>query len=144
MRSIGAVLVRAVVIVVAMQLTGWLVVCLAPGPDANIGAGLLAFAAGALIAFLWALRDTRTVPTGPVLLRWLLTGALAALGFWAVGAVREPDAALSDLATVAPFIAAVVLVPALAGVALGATARTRPAPAPESNPEPQVDQTPAQ
>ena len=123
MRTIGAVLLRAAVIAVAMPLCGWLFAMVTGGPDANIGAGLFAFAVGALIGFLWALRDGSRMAFGPVAVRWVLVSVLGALGFWVFGAVREPEAALSDLTMVAPTIASFVLVPAIAGVALGATRR---------------------
>ena len=106
-----------------MPLCGWLFAMVTGGPDANIGAGLFAFAVGALIGFLWALRDGSRMAFGPVAVRWVLVSVLGALGFWVFGAVREPGAALSDLTMVAPTIASFVLVPAIAGVALGATMR---------------------
>lgn len=127
MRTVGAVLVRAAVIAVAMPLSGWLFALLTGGEDANIGAGLFAFAVGALIGLLWALRDGSRLAFIPVVVRWVLVSVLGALGFWAFGAIREPEAAMSDLAMVTPFIATVVLVPALVGAALGATMRPRQA-----------------
>lgn len=127
MRTIGAVLVRAVLIAVAMPLSGWIFAMLTGGADANIGAGLFAFAVGAFIGFLWALRDGSRMPLGPVAVRWVLVSVLGAFGFWVFGAVREPEAALSDLAFVAPMIASFVLIPAIVGLALGSTMRPRDA-----------------
>ena len=72
----------------------------------------IAFGVGALIGFLWALRDGSRMAFGPVAVRWVFVSVLGALGFWVFGAVREPEAALSDLTIVAPMIASFVLVPA--------------------------------
>lgn len=121
-----AIPLRAVVLACAMLLSGWLFALATGGPDANIGAGLFAFTVVAVLATGWAFRDGRAgAAFGPLALRWAFVALLVAVGGSLAGIVQEPDsgAGLSDLALLATFILALVLVPALLGVGVGSTTR---------------------
>lgn len=127
-------LIRAVILLVAEVLVGFLVVSL--GPDdggANIGAGLAGFLAIIVIAALWGVADGRTLRTRTdAVLVWVgaalivgLVGSLIPQMFgegmldWAVWR--------SDLLTVGPFLFGLVAVPALLAALLGsATGRSEP------------------
>lgn len=125
-----AILVRAVVIGLAMPLAGWLFDVVTTGPDsagANIGAGLFAFAVGALLSAVWSFIDARrsSIGLGTLVLRWLAVAVLAALILWVVPVVlgRQEGLVADDLATVVPFLVADLFIPAVIGAVIGSSLR---------------------
>lgn len=92
---------------------------------ANIGAGLLAFVAIAAASFVWAIVDARHREIAQTILIWATVAALFSVGWLVVRAVLEADASMSALELVLhdffliPFIAALVLGPAVVGAAIG-------------------------
>lgn len=97
--------------------------------DANIGAGLLAFAGLVAASFSWALFDARRHGLGPTVVRWMLVALGIGAGWVVVMAVAEADGSMSVLdlilfdAGLSVFIAGLVGVPAVAGAAIGAAIR---------------------
>lgn len=98
-----------------------------PAPEANIGLGLLTFAATSLVAGLWGARDGRRESYTVLAPAWLLvaigvgvTGAAAvSVGGWLAGGGFFPTVLLADLLILGPLGIALVAVPALLGLALG-------------------------
>jgi hypothetical protein len=94
-----------------------------PG-DADIGEGLLAFLLMMVAALLWAAWDGYRRDFGPAAATWIATGALTG-GVLAVGiGFGEEGSSLSlmlaDLVDNGPFLAGLVVVPALIGAAFTA------------------------
>lgn len=127
MRILLAVPVRLVVIGGALAAYYAALPVLFPGDDggANIGAGLLAFAGLSLISFCWSVFDGRARGFAPAASIWAGTGALLAAGWLVALALAEADASMSvmdhvtgDLATV-PFVAGLVVAPAIVGAIIG-------------------------
>lgn len=94
-----------------------------PTEDANIGAGLIYFAALLVVSGVWGLWDgyhSTTLP--PVFVRWavvaLVIGLSGPLEIW-FREGRDVDVLLSDLRFLTPFMAGLVLAPAAVGIALG-------------------------
>lgn len=120
--DIAAVLIRAIVLVVVIPLVGWVVGATTGGHDANIGAGLLAFAAAIAVSGIWGFLDGRQAGSlGGMLLRWALVAVLAVLGLIAYSVIRNagggvPTASSIDLAF---FFLGLIAVPAFIGVAIG-------------------------
>ncbi|MGL5850329.1 MAG: hypothetical protein ACRCZD_06030 [Phycicoccus sp.] len=128
-------LIRAVAVLVLGWSVGTLVEVVSPTEDANIGAGLLQFAAMALGAFLGGAFDGHRRGVGTGLLLWGLASVPAAFGFAALaqvgpGASFDGSVYLDDLRALGPFGALLVAAPAGVGVALGTALRpTDPPPA---------------
>lgn len=130
MCALVAVVVRTIVLAGLAWLTSW-VVDLGMSEEeagANIGGGLIIFAVIIVVSFVWALLDTRS--TGAWLrtaLVWLavgvLVGVLAALQAQDFSASLDGDVLISDLTSVTPFIAGLVVVPAALGALLGRALR---------------------
>ncbi len=101
---------------------------------ANIGIGLLLFAAQAVIAFAWAWRDSSRVPMVRVLVTWLAVALLASI--LGTLALRWMEAlaiggltwrvVLSDLVAAAAFNVVVVFIPAAIGALIGGSVRVTP------------------
>ncbi len=128
------ILVRAVVLVAGWAAYSGLVFATAErGGGANIGAGLLAFAILALVSALWGFLDARrSDDVGRLAVTWGAVGVVMGLFAPLVAVVSEPfDARVLALTvlTLLPFIAVLVLVPALAGGGLALLVGSRRAPA---------------
>ncbi len=101
---------------------------------ANIGIGLLLFAAQAVIAFAWAWRDSSHVPMVRVLVTWLAVALLASI--LGTLALRWMEAlaiggltwrvVVSDLVAAAAFNVVVVFIPAAIGALIGGSVRVTP------------------
>lgn len=96
---------------------------------ANIGAGLLAFAAIAAASFVWALVDARRRELTQTIAIWAIVAAVFSVGWLVVRAVIEADASMSaaelvlhDLFLI-PFTAGLVIGPAVVGAAIGQALR---------------------
>lgn len=105
------------------QLIAWLSAFATPG-DANIGLGLLTFAATALLSGIWGFNDGRRNRLWPVLVRWLVVALLTTAGtlvmLAALGDSPEPFAVrIANFLDIAPLIAGLVLIPAIGGAAVG-------------------------
>lgn len=99
------------------------------GGGANIGAGLIAFGALALISFGWAFVDGAARGVAPAAIIWAIVAAALSIGWLVVRAVIEADASMSasdlirhDLGGV-PFTRGLVLVPAVVGAVVGGALR---------------------
>lgn len=126
-----AILVRFVGLLAVLEGTAYAIMAVS-GDDggANIGAGLIAFAAVLAVAAIWGFVDGRSAPLVPdVLGRWAIVAILVGAASVVVMALGESDGGLevilSDLLNVSTFVAVVIGVPAIIGAALGA-AVTRP------------------
>lgn len=124
MSTTAAVLVRSVVLVVAAPLAGYLFGRVTGGQDANIGAGLFAFAVVIVIAGGWGFLDGRRAGSvgGPMRV-WVAVGVVVVLALWVLAVFRR-DPADEPLGpeVVIPmglFFLTLVLAPALVGIALG-------------------------
>lgn len=84
------VLLRAVVLAVLAAAVGVATNLLSDDGTANIGAGLFAFLAVIVVAFVWGLRDARRDHFGRVLLRWVVVGLFVGLGFAVLPQVGDP------------------------------------------------------
>lgn len=130
MSALVAVVVRTLLLAGLSWLTYW-VVDLGMSEEeagANIGGGLLILAVVIVVSSVWALLDTMS--TGAWLrtaLVWLavgvLVGVLAALQSQDFSADLDRDVLISDLTSVTPFIAGLVVVPAALGALLGRALR---------------------
>ncbi|MEI7054369.1 hypothetical protein WBG06_01015 [Nocardioides sp. CCNWLW239] len=116
-------LVRLVAILGASALYTIVVINLFPSEDADIGSGLIYFAALLVVSGVWGLWDgyhATTLP--PVFVRWavvaLAVGLSGPLKIW-FSEGRDTAVLLSDLQYLTPFVAGLVLVPAAIGIALG-------------------------
>ena len=100
-----------------------------PTPDANIGAGLIAFMAGAGFAFLWLLLEGRIAGLGAALLVAAVAGLTSALAgiLW----IASQDATSTstvleqvryDLSLI-PFLAGLVAGPGAVGAVIGYATR---------------------
>lgn len=126
MSALVAVVVRTLLLAGLSWLTYW-VVDLGMSEEeagANIGGGLLILAVVIVVSSVWALLDTMS--TGAWLrtaLVWLavgvLVGVLAALQAQDFSADLDRDVLISDLTSLTPFIAGLVVVPAALGGLLG-------------------------
>lgn len=121
-------LLRGALLTLIAQGVAWIVGVVSGGHDANIGAGLLAFAATVVASALWGLRDGRRIRSlRDGALTWVVAGivhGVASAAFIQLTALLTGDGldagvALSDLVAVAPFLAALVAAPGAIGVALG-------------------------
>ncbi|MCB0881311.1 MAG: hypothetical protein KDC33_03720 [Thermoleophilia bacterium] len=126
LRGVGAVLVRAALMVVVVGAVVRLINAASSGGDgANIGAGLGAFAAVIVMAAAWSVRDTVGATRAPVTLgRWAGAGVLCgALMPLLDAALAGGDRAVaSDVGEGAVFFALLGVVGAAVGVAIGALA----------------------
>ncbi len=127
-------LLRGAVATTALLITPRLVDAVAPAErgDANIGAGLLAFAAVIVLSGAWSLLDGYRRGFGWTLRTWALAAILPALGLWLGLAITEADASTSvtdilwaDVGLV-PMIYAFSLTGALVGAGLGEAVRPLP------------------
>jgi hypothetical protein len=132
MRLLIAAVVRLVVLGAALAAYYATTPLLFPDAgDANIGAGLIAFGVAALVSLGWAFADGRRRGAAPALAVWALValafGVLWALGLAAVGtddSATLPERIRLD-AFLGVFTAGLVLLPAAAGAALGASTHRR-------------------
>lgn len=125
--EIIAILIRVVVLVVAIPLSGWVFAAATGGPDANIGAGLFAFAVAIVVAGIWGLVDGRRARSpGPLLLRWVLVAVLAVLAPMVLSVVRNSTegVTVAESAFLALFFLGLIAAPALVGVAIGSALRS--------------------
>ncbi len=124
-------LVRAVVLVALMQGQFWAWGAFYETPDANIGAGLIAFAVTVAVAGLWGLLDgVRQRSIGAPVATAVIAGVLFGVASTAVSASFEGldlDAAVSSLLDVGSFLVGLAVVPGALGAAVGGAA-AKPAP----------------
>jgi len=94
--------------------------------DANIGAGLIAFGAVALVSLGWAFADGRRLGAGPAMAVWAVAAvALGVLWLLALATIGADDSIglaerLRVDASLAVFTAGLVFLPAALGAGLGA------------------------
>lgn len=127
--DIAAVLVRAVVLVTAIPLSGWAFAAATGGADANIGAGLFAFTVAVVISGVWGFLDgRRSHASGPIFVRWVVVAVLVVLGLLVLSVLRDgtEGTPVAESVSLALFFLGLVAVPALVGVALGAALRPGP------------------
>lgn len=125
MKTLGAVLLRIVVTAVLAVLAGWdTAVAGAGASDDGLGAGLVAFAALALVALVWSFLDARSGRSVFwVLLVWavvgLVLGALGALQAQGLDGPLDRGILLDDLKGLPLMGGLLTLVPALVGAMVG-------------------------
>lgn len=128
MSTVVAVLVRLTVIALALGAYYLAIPALfADSPDANIGAGLIAFAGLVLVSLGWAFADARGRGVAPTVATWAAV-AIAFGVLWLLAlTVLDPDDGISLVerlrldASTAVLTAGLVLVPAGVGAAIGGT-----------------------
>ncbi|WP_210648682.1 hypothetical protein [Nocardioides sp. SYSU D00065] len=124
-RHLVAVLVRLAALGIALAAYTTLVVpSMSDAGDADIGAGLVAFAALALAGFGGALLDARRHGARTALAWWLAVAAGLAVGWWgALAMPQDASASFGELlardAGLLPFTFALLAIPAALGAALG-------------------------
>jgi membrane protease YdiL (CAAX protease family) len=123
---------RAVVLALLAVVVAFGTTLLSDDGTANIGAGLLAFLAVIIAAFVWGLRDARRDPLGQVLLRWVLVGVVVGLAVAVLPQVGSDEffsvsTYLSDVPYSATFGFALTLTASALGAAVGALLGRRPA-----------------
>ncbi|WP_312718225.1 hypothetical protein [Mobilicoccus sp.] len=130
MSHVIAVVVRALVTGAIAWVVGWSLTLFDSGEvvGANIGAGLVAFAAVAVVSLVWSCLDARHGwGVGRVVLTWLVVGlALGLVGaFQAQGSVGpfDPHVLRSDLVGLSVFGVGLTTVPALVGAVVGRSFR---------------------
>ena len=92
--------------------------------DANIGAGLLAFALVIVVSFVWSARDGHRHGAGRAIGMWLAVAAVTPLVLLGLLAASEPltrEQLLADAAVLGPTIFGLVAGPGVLGAALGQT-----------------------
>lgn len=100
------------------------------GGGANIGAGLIAFAAVTIISFAWALLDGRARGTSGAILLWANVAAVVAIGWLVVLALVQADSSLSVADRIRTdvfsliFTAGLIIAPAAVGAAVGGVLRS--------------------
>ncbi|PUA80762.1 hypothetical protein [Nocardioides currus] len=104
----------------------------APGlldDDSGLGTGLLAFLGLAVVGLVWGLYDGRHRGFVTAAAAWSATALTFSVGWLVIRAVLDADSSMSaseivssDLSTI-PFIAGLVLAPALVGAAAGHAVR---------------------
>ena len=125
MSNVIAVLVRLAVLGIALTAYTLIAVPAMSEPgDANIGAGLLAFAALIVVSCIWSLVDGMRQGAPTAIARWAAVAVLLAVGWWVALAVPQ-DSSMSfgellaaDAASI-PFSIGLVLVPAVVGAVVG-------------------------
>lgn len=130
--SLRSILVRAGALS-GVLLLGEVAALLWRTPDANIGLGLLVFAVCFVVAGLLGIFDGRRGSLRSLTPGWLLVaGAVGVVGAVSVsgagllhGQGGSAAVLLSDLVGVAPFLAALVALPALVGIAVGGASGRR-------------------
>ena len=121
MRFLVFVLVRLLGLGAILVLGYRLIDLLASDGDANIGAGLMVFAALMLVSFLWALVDGVFVEPARLFGGWAAAAVLYAIAWLVVLSAYEADASMStgelirDGLVDLPFTIGLVLMPALFG-----------------------------
>ena len=126
MSTVVAVLVRLTVIGLALGAYYLAIPALFPdSTDANIGAGLIAFAGLVLVSLGWAFANARARGAAPTLVTWAAV-AIAFGVLWLLAmTVLDPDDGIGLVerlrldASTAVFTAGLVLVPAGVGAAIG-------------------------
>lgn len=123
-------LVRLVAIIGGGLLYAFVMTTFFPTEDADIGAGLIYFGLLIAVSGLWGLWDgshARSLP--PVFVRWAVIAVAVGLSgpirIWAEEG-RDLGVLWSDLANLSPFLAALVLAPAAAGIGIGYALRRDP------------------
>jgi hypothetical protein len=125
MTHVAAVVVRLVALGLALTAYTLLVVPrMASAGDDGLGAGLVAFAALALVGLVGALIDAARVGFVVALGWWVAVAVGLAVGWWVVLAVPQDSSltfaeSLSADAGLVPFTTGLVAVPALVGAAVG-------------------------
>jgi hypothetical protein len=125
MRHVIAVLLRLAVI--GLALTGYTVLVvpqMSEAGDADIGAGLIAFAVLMLVGFVGCLLDTRRHGAITATIWWLVIAAGLAVGWWIALAIpRDTSASFGELlaldADLLPFTFGLVAGPAVVGAVVG-------------------------
>lgn len=124
LRVLAAALVRAVLLV-AVYAVFLLVLDRTDGGDA-LGAGLLYFVVVMAIGFAWAVWDGSRGPYPAAAAVWVLAGIGTTVGIALTAVLLEPDASGSfgeELGDGFVFLTLLVVLPALAGAALGVLIR---------------------
>ena len=127
MSTAVAVLVRLTVIALALGTYYLAIPTLFPDSrDANIGAGLIAFAGLVLVSLGWAFADGRRRGAAPTVVIWAAVAtAFGVLWLLAMTVLDPDDISLVERlrldASTAVFTAGLVLVPAGVGAAIGGT-----------------------
>ncbi|MFD7072671.1 hypothetical protein ACFV9G_00560 [Nocardioides sp. NPDC059952] len=122
-------LVRLAAILGASLLYSLVMTNFFPTEDADIGAGLIYFAALIVVSGAWGLWDGyHSTVLPPVFVRWavvaLVVGLSGPLKIWFEEG-RDVGVLLSDLRYLTPFVAGLVLAPAAVGIALGYALNSR-------------------
>lgn len=130
MRFALAVGLRLLVLVAAAELTFLVATSRYEPVGADIGSGLLAFLAAAILSFAWAALDARrSGKVGSTWLVWLPVAALAGIAatFRAQGysPTLDTDVLAHDLVTLAPFHFGLIAIPSLFGAVVGTAFRPR-------------------
>ncbi|MFE7225743.1 hypothetical protein ACFU7D_13225 [Nocardioides sp. NPDC057577] len=131
-------LVRLAAILGASLLYSLVMTNFFPTEDADIGAGLIYFAALIVVSGAWGLWDGyHSTVLPPVFVRWavvaLVVGLSGPLKIWFEEG-RDVGVLLSDLRYLTPFVAGLVLAPAAVGIALGYALNSRDRSLPGSAP----------
>ena len=116
-------LVRLAVILGGSLLFSTVMTNIFPTEDANIGAGLIYFALLLAVSGIWGLWDGHHAATlPPVFVRWALIAGVVGLSgpvrIWFEEG-RDFDVLWSDLWSLTPFLAGLVLAPAAVGIGIG-------------------------
>ena len=126
MSTAVAVLVRLTVIALALGAYYLAIPALFPDSrDANIGAGLIAFAGLVLVSLGWAFADGRRRGAAPTVVIWAAVATAFGVLWLLAMTVLDPDDGIGLVqrlrldASTAVFAAGLVLVPAGVGAAIG-------------------------
>jgi len=126
MSHLPAILVRlAALAVVVIAYTSLVVPMMSEQGDANIGAGLLAFAIVIVISLIWSVVDGRRAGLAPTAVRWAIVAVVLSIGWVLLLVVVEGDDSMTTREAVGaafglvPFTIVLVLVPSLVGAAIG-------------------------
>ena len=130
MSTAVAVLVRLTVIALALGAYYLAIPALFPDSrDANIGAGLIAFAGLVLVSLGWAFADGRRRGAAPTAVIWVAVATAFGVLWLLAMTVLDPDDGIGLVqrlrldASTAVFTAGLVLVPAGVGAAIGGGTR---------------------
>lgn len=135
LRAVLDIIFRVVVFVVADLTYTWLYETVVPTPlDADIGEGLLAFALVMGVAAVWGGWDGDRRGMGRTAVIWVPAGVITGAVMAFTSGLGDPGNSLklmlAELTGTGPFLAGLVVVPALAAAALGAAIRRAAVPTP--------------
>ncbi len=128
LRTLRSIAVRTAVLLGFDLVVLWMLYRFDNSPDANIGAGLLAFAGIMILCGLGGLYDGWRRGFGRVAVTWTATAVFTAIGMIALFDPALPidvDVFLSDVRDSGGFLIALVAIPALLGGGLAALVRSR-------------------